>query len=47
MESVALAIKDGSVVKHKDDVVYIDLFRIPRWFYDEVMDDLEPKAVHD
>jgi hypothetical protein len=36
MEAVALAIKDGSVVKHKDDVAYLDLFRIPQWLYDEV-----------
>jgi hypothetical protein len=39
MESVALATKDGSVLKHKDDGVYIDLFRIPQWFYDEVVQD--------
>jgi hypothetical protein len=36
MESVALAIKDGSVVKHDDDGVSIDFFRIPQWFYEEV-----------
>jgi hypothetical protein len=39
MESVATAIKDGSVVKHTDDGVFIDLFRIPPWFYDEVVKD--------
>jgi hypothetical protein len=37
MESVALAIKDRSIVKHEDGRVSIDLFRIPPWFYDEVM----------
>ena len=37
MESVALAIKESSVVEHKDDGVYMDLSRIPQWFYDEVM----------
>jgi hypothetical protein len=37
MESVALAIKDGSVVKHEDDGASIDLFRIPQWFYEEVV----------
>ena len=42
MESVALAIKDGAVVKHKDDGVYIDLFRIPQWFYEEVVNDRCP-----
>jgi hypothetical protein len=39
MESVALAIKDGSVVKYKDDGMYIDLFRISPWFYEEVRND--------
>jgi hypothetical protein len=39
MESVALAIKDGSFVKHENGGVYIDLFRIPQWFYDEVAKD--------
>jgi hypothetical protein len=37
MESVALAIKDGAVVKHEDGGVFIDLFRIPQWFYEEVV----------
>jgi hypothetical protein len=41
-ESVALAIQDGSVVKHKDDGAYIDLFRIPPWFYDEVVKEHQP-----
>jgi hypothetical protein len=36
MESVALAIKAGTVVQY-DDGAYIDTFRIPAWFYDEVM----------
>jgi hypothetical protein len=36
MQSVALAIKDGAVVRHEDGGVSLDLFRIPRWFYDEV-----------
>ena len=36
MESVAVAIKDGAVVERKHDGMYIDLFRIPQWFYDEV-----------
>jgi hypothetical protein len=39
MESVALAIQDGTLVKHADDGVYIDLFRIPQWLYDEVVKD--------
>jgi hypothetical protein len=43
MESVALAIKDGAVVERKYDGMYIDLFRIPQWFYDEVMQ--EPPLV--
>ena len=37
MASVALAIKDGSVVERKDDGISIDLFRIPQWFYEEIM----------
>lgn len=37
MESVALAIKDGSLLERKDDRVSIDLFRIPPWFYDEMV----------
>ena len=37
MESVAVAIKESSVVEHKDDGVYLDLFRIPQWFYDNVV----------
>jgi hypothetical protein len=37
MESVAQAIKDGSIVTQHDDGMYIDLFRIPQWFYDEVV----------
>jgi hypothetical protein len=36
MESVTLAIKAGTVVQHEDGGVSIDLFRIPRWLYDEV-----------
>ena len=39
MESVTLAIQDGSFVKHENGGVYIDLFRIPQWFYDEVAKD--------
>ena len=39
MDSVALAIKDGSQVRRKDDGVYLDLFRIPQWFYDKVTKD--------
>jgi hypothetical protein len=35
MESVTLAIQDGTLVKSKDDGVYLDL-RIPPWFYEEV-----------
>jgi hypothetical protein len=35
MESVALAIQSGTVVTHKDDALYIDLVRIPQWFYEE------------
>jgi hypothetical protein len=42
MESITRAIKDGSVVKYKDDGVFIDLFRIPQWFYDEVMNRRQP-----
>lgn len=38
MESIARAIKDGAVVQH-DDGTYIDLFRIPQWFYEEVIKD--------
>jgi hypothetical protein len=37
MESVALAIQDGTSVKHADDGMYLGLFRIPPWFYDEVV----------
>jgi hypothetical protein len=37
IQSVALAIKDSAVVRHKDGEVSIDLFRIPPWFYDEVV----------
>jgi hypothetical protein len=37
MQSVALAIKDGAVVKHEDGGASIDLFRIPQWLYDEVV----------
>ena len=42
MESVARAIQDGSVVEHKDDGMYLDLFCIPQWFYDEVVKDERP-----
>ena len=42
MESVAVAMKDGSMLKHQDDGVYIDLFRIPQWFYDAVMREQQP-----
>ena len=42
MESVASAVKASSVVTHEDGGVYIDLFRIPQWFYEEVMDDQRP-----
>jgi hypothetical protein len=42
MESVALAIKGGSVVKHADDGMYLGLFRIPQWFYDEVVKEQQP-----
>jgi hypothetical protein len=42
MESVALAIKDGSLLEHKEDGMYIDLFRIPQWFYDEVVKEQQP-----
>jgi len=36
IQSVALAIKEGAMVPHEDDGIYIDLFCIPQWFYDEV-----------
>jgi hypothetical protein len=39
MESVARAIKDSAVVERKHDGMYIDLFRIPQWLYDEVLKD--------
>jgi hypothetical protein len=39
MESVEQAIKDGDLIKYKDGGAYIDLFRIPQWFYDEVAKD--------
>jgi hypothetical protein len=42
MQSVAQAVKDGAAVKHEDDGMYIDHFRIPQWFYDEVMGDERP-----
>jgi hypothetical protein len=42
MESVALAIKDGAVMQHEDGGVSIDLFRIPQWFYDEVLKGQKP-----
>jgi hypothetical protein len=54
MQSVAVAIKDGAVVKHEDDGIYIDLFHMPQWFYDEVVkerqivghsDDLRPEVI--
>jgi hypothetical protein len=41
MESVVLTTKDGTLVKRADDEVYIDLFRIPPWLYDEVMKDAQ------
>jgi hypothetical protein len=34
MESVARAIRGKAIVKQKDDGMYMDLFRIPQWFYD-------------
>jgi hypothetical protein len=37
MATVALAINDGSPITHADDGIYLDLFRIPQWFYDEVV----------
>jgi hypothetical protein len=42
MESVALAIKDGAVVRREDGGGDIDLFRIPRWFYEEVVNRRQP-----
>ena len=36
MESVTRAIQDGTVVQHAEDGVFIDLFRIPQWFYEEL-----------
>ena len=41
MESVEQAIKDGELIKYKDGGAYIDLFRIPQWFYDKVAKDQE------
>jgi hypothetical protein len=35
MESMALAIKDGSALKRRDDGMYIDHFRIPPWLYEK------------
>jgi hypothetical protein len=42
IQSVVLAIKDGAVMQHEDGGVSIDLFRIPRWFYDEVRNGRQP-----
>ena len=36
-DNLAAAIKDGSSIKHEDGEARIDLFRIPQWFYDEVV----------
>jgi hypothetical protein len=47
MESVALAIKDGACLKHEADGVYLDLFRIPQWYYDAVMKDQQTVAASD
>jgi hypothetical protein len=42
IESIVLAIQDGSAVERKDDRIYIDLFHIPPLFYDEVIKDERP-----
>ncbi len=36
MKTVAVAIQEGTFVRHLDDGVFIDLFQIPQWFYDEI-----------
>jgi hypothetical protein len=46
MQSVALAIKDGAVVKHEDGGASIDLFRIPHWLYEEVSVEREVEDRH-
>jgi hypothetical protein len=46
MESVAVAIKDGLIVKRKEDGMYIDLFRIPQWLYEEVSVEREAEDRH-
>jgi hypothetical protein len=37
MATVAVAINDGSPITHENDGIYLDLFRIPQWFYEEVV----------
>jgi hypothetical protein len=46
MESVVLAIKEGTVVQHEDGGVSIDLFRIPQWLYEEVSVEREAEDMH-
>ena len=36
MKTVAVAIREGTFVRHLDDGVFIDQFQIPQWFYDEI-----------
>ncbi len=36
MKTVATAIQEGTFVRHLDEGVFIDLFQIPQWFYDEI-----------
>ena len=44
MERMARAMQDGPVLKQAGDRVYRDVFRIPEWLYDEVVQDEQFKA---
>ena len=36
MQTVAAAIQEGTFVRHLDEGIFIDMFQIPQWFYNEI-----------
>ena len=36
IQTVAVAIQEGTFVRHLDEGVFIDAFQIPQWFYNEI-----------
>lgn len=36
VRTIEALIRDGKLLRHKDNGIFIDLFEIPAWFYEEV-----------